>query len=78
MKVSGMSIFNRPLQNPYCLSDSINEMMSISAFLTQRSGLCRRITDPTTGYLTKRKETDLNTYELVIPNREIRMTAWCA
>lgn len=27
----------------------------------------------TTGYLTKQKETDLNTYELVIPNREIRM-----
>lgn len=27
----------------------------------------------TTGYLTKQLETDLNTYELVIPNREIRM-----
>lgn len=27
----------------------------------------------TTGYLTKRKETDLDTYELVIPNQEIRM-----
>lgn len=27
----------------------------------------------TTGYLTKRRETDLNTYELVIPNQEIRM-----
>lgn len=27
----------------------------------------------TTGYLTRRKETDLNTYELVIPNQEIRM-----
>lgn len=27
----------------------------------------------TTGYLTKQKETDLNTYELVIPNQEIRM-----
>ncbi len=27
----------------------------------------------TTGYLTKRREIDLNTYELVIPNREIRM-----
>lgn len=27
----------------------------------------------TTGYLTRRAETDLNTYELAIPNREIRM-----
>ena len=27
----------------------------------------------TTGYLTKKAEIDLNTYELVIPNREIRM-----
>ncbi len=27
----------------------------------------------TTGYLTKRKEVDLNTYELVIPNQEIRV-----
>ena len=26
----------------------------------------------TTGYLTKRRETDANTYELVIPNQEIR------
>ena len=27
----------------------------------------------TTGYLTKRRETDTNTYELVIPNQEIRL-----
>ena len=54
-----------------CITKKINEELTYRELYDSLDNIWSVLF--TTGYLTKHREIDLNTYELVIPNREIRM-----
>ncbi len=54
-----------------CITKKINEELTYRELYDSLDNIWSVLF--TTGYLTKYREIDLNTYELVIPNREIRM-----